>query len=36
MKMEIPIQAEVSGREKAVKVSDGAFVDEETILLELE
>jgi acetyl-CoA carboxylase biotin carboxyl carrier protein len=36
MKMEIAVQAEVSGRVKAVKVSDGAFVDEESILLELE
>jgi acetyl-CoA carboxylase biotin carboxyl carrier protein len=36
MKMEIAVQAEVSGRVKAVKVNDGAFVDEESILLELE
>jgi biotin carboxyl carrier protein len=30
------IQAEASGRVKAVKVSEGEFVDEEGILLELE
>jgi acetyl-CoA carboxylase biotin carboxyl carrier protein len=36
MKMEIAIQAEASGRVKAVKVSEGEFVDEEGILLELE
>jgi biotin carboxyl carrier protein len=34
--MEIAIQAEASGRVKAVKVSEGTFVDEESILLELE
>jgi acetyl-CoA carboxylase biotin carboxyl carrier protein len=36
MKMEIAVQAEVSGRVKAVKVSEGTFVDEEGVLLELE
>jgi acetyl-CoA carboxylase biotin carboxyl carrier protein len=36
MKMEVAVQAEVSGRVKAVKVSEGAFVDEDTTLLELE
>jgi acetyl-CoA carboxylase biotin carboxyl carrier protein len=36
MKMEIAVQAEVSGRVKVVKVSEGTFVDEESILLELE
>lgn len=36
MKMEIAVQTEVSGRVKAVRVSEGAFVDEESILLELE
>jgi len=36
MKMEIAIQAEASGRVKALKVSEGEFVDEEGILLELE
>jgi acetyl-CoA carboxylase biotin carboxyl carrier protein len=36
MKMEVAIQAEASGRVKVVKVSEGAFVDEDTILLELE
>jgi acetyl-CoA carboxylase biotin carboxyl carrier protein len=36
MKMEIAVQTEVSGRVKAVKVSEGAFVDEDVILLELE
>jgi acetyl-CoA carboxylase biotin carboxyl carrier protein len=36
MKMEISVQAEIGGRVKAVKVSEGAFVDEGSILLELE
>jgi acetyl-CoA carboxylase biotin carboxyl carrier protein len=36
MKMEIAVQSEVSGKVKAVKASEGAFVDEESILLELE
>jgi acetyl-CoA carboxylase biotin carboxyl carrier protein len=36
MKMEVAVQAEVGGRVKAVEVSEGTFVDEETILLELE
>ena len=36
MKMEIAVQSEVSGKVKAVKASEGAFVDEEGILLELE
>ncbi len=36
MKMEIAVQAEIGGRVKAVKVSEGAFVDEGSILLELE
>ena len=36
MKMEIAIQAEAGGRVKAVKVSEGEFVDEGGILLELE
>jgi acetyl-CoA carboxylase biotin carboxyl carrier protein len=36
MKMEIAVQTEVSGKVKAVKVSEGAFVDEDAILLELE
>jgi acetyl-CoA carboxylase biotin carboxyl carrier protein len=36
MKMEIAVQAEVSGRVKSVQVQEGAFVDEDTILLELE
>jgi acetyl-CoA carboxylase biotin carboxyl carrier protein len=36
MKMEVAVQAEVSGKVKTVQVSEGAFVDEDTILLELE
>jgi acetyl-CoA carboxylase biotin carboxyl carrier protein len=36
MKMEIAVQAEVSGKVKAVQAREGAFVDEDTILLELE
>jgi acetyl-CoA carboxylase biotin carboxyl carrier protein len=36
MKMEIAVQAEVGGRVKAVKAGEGTFVDEESILLELE
>jgi acetyl-CoA carboxylase biotin carboxyl carrier protein len=36
MKMEISVQADVDARVKAVKVSEGAFVDEGSILLELE
>jgi acetyl-CoA carboxylase biotin carboxyl carrier protein len=36
MKMEVAVQTEVSGRVKAVKVSEGAFVDEDAVLLELE
>jgi acetyl-CoA carboxylase biotin carboxyl carrier protein len=36
MKMEIAIQAEAGGLVKAVKVSEGEFVDEGSILLELE
>jgi acetyl-CoA carboxylase biotin carboxyl carrier protein len=36
MKMEIAVQADMDARVKAVKVSEGAFVDEGNILLELE
>jgi len=36
MKMEIPVQADMDARVKAVKVSEGMFVDEGSILLELE
>jgi acetyl-CoA carboxylase biotin carboxyl carrier protein len=36
MKMEIAVQADVSGKVRAVKVIDGDFVDEGTPLLELE
>jgi acetyl-CoA carboxylase biotin carboxyl carrier protein len=36
MKMEIAVQADAGGRVKAVQVSEGAFVDEGSILLELE
>ena len=36
MKMEISVQADVAARVKAVMVSEGTFVDEGSILLELE
>lgn len=36
MKMEIAIQAEIGGKVKATRVSEGEFVDEGTILFELE
>jgi len=36
MKMEISVQADADGRVKTVTVSEGAFVDEGNILLELE
>jgi len=36
MKMEIAIQAEVGGRVTAVRVTAGTFVDEGSILFELE
>jgi acetyl-CoA carboxylase biotin carboxyl carrier protein len=36
MKMEISVQADVAARVKAVTVSEGTFVDEGSILLELE
>lgn len=36
MKMEIAVQAELSGRVRAVQVSVGEFVDEGSGLLELE
>ena len=36
MKMEIAVQADAGGRVKAVKVSEGEFVDEGSVLLELE
>jgi acetyl-CoA carboxylase biotin carboxyl carrier protein len=36
MKMEIAVQADMDGRVKAVKVSEGTFVDEGSILLEFE
>ena len=36
MKMEIAVQADADARVIAVKVSEGAFVDEGDILLELE
>jgi acetyl-CoA carboxylase biotin carboxyl carrier protein len=36
MKMEIAVQADVGGKVKAVKVSEGAFVDEGAILFELD
>ena len=35
MKMEIAVQAEVGGTVKRIRVSDGEFVDEGGILLEL-
>ncbi|MFC7442311.1 biotin/lipoyl-containing protein [Laceyella putida] len=36
MKMEIPVQAEVAGTVKEVKVEVGAFVEEGAVLIELE
>jgi acetyl-CoA carboxylase biotin carboxyl carrier protein len=36
MKMEIAVQADADARVKAVNVSEGAFVDAGSILLELE
>ena len=36
MKMQIPIQSMVNGTVKAVKVSEGDFVDEGDVLLEVE
>jgi acetyl-CoA carboxylase biotin carboxyl carrier protein len=36
MKMEIAVQADVDGRVRTVKVREGVFVDEGSILLELE
>ena len=36
MKMEIPIQAEMGGTVKEVKVSEGEFVNEGGVLLTLE
>ena len=36
MKMEIAVQADMDARVKAVRVSEGTFVDEGSILLELE
>ena len=36
MKMEISVQADADGRVKTVTVSEGVFVDEGNILLELE
>jgi acetyl-CoA carboxylase biotin carboxyl carrier protein len=36
MKMEIAVQAEAGGRVRVVRVSEGAFVDEGSILFELE
>jgi acetyl-CoA carboxylase biotin carboxyl carrier protein len=36
MKMEIAVQADADGRVRAVKVSEGMFVDEGSILLEFE
>jgi acetyl-CoA carboxylase biotin carboxyl carrier protein len=36
MKMEIAVQADAGGRVKAMKVSEGEFVDEGSTLLELE
>ena len=36
MKMEIAVQADTDARVTAVKVSEGAFVDEGSILFELE
>jgi acetyl-CoA carboxylase biotin carboxyl carrier protein len=36
MKMEIPIQAEKSGRVKKILVEEGSFVNEDGVLIELE
>lgn len=36
MKMEIAIQAEIGGTVKTTRVSEGEFVDEGTVLFELE
>jgi acetyl-CoA carboxylase biotin carboxyl carrier protein len=36
MKMEIAVQADANGKVRAVKVTDGDFVDEGTPLLEIE
>lgn len=36
MKMEIPISAEESGKVKVIKASEGEFVNEGDILLEIE
>jgi acetyl-CoA carboxylase biotin carboxyl carrier protein len=36
MKMQIPIQSTVNGTVKAIKVSEGDFVDEGDVLLEVE
>jgi acetyl-CoA carboxylase biotin carboxyl carrier protein len=36
MKMQIPVQSTVNGTVKAIKVQPGDFVDEGTVLLEVE
>ncbi|HZS78990.1 MAG TPA: biotin/lipoyl-containing protein [Ktedonobacteraceae bacterium] len=36
MKMQIPVQSTVSGVVKALKVSEGEFVDDGDVLLEVE
>jgi acetyl-CoA carboxylase biotin carboxyl carrier protein len=36
MKMEIAVQAEMGGRIRVVRVSEGTFVDEGSVLLEVE
>lgn len=36
MKMQIPVQAAVSGTVKAIKVSEGDFVDDGDVLMEVE
>jgi acetyl-CoA carboxylase biotin carboxyl carrier protein len=36
MKMEIAIQADIGGTVRMVKVTEGEFVDEGTVLLEIE
>lgn len=36
MKMEIPVLAEVSGIVKEIKISEGEFVNEDCVLVELE
>lgn len=36
MKMEIPVEAEIAGRVTKIHVAEGDFVDEETLLVEID